>query len=88
MRILDDISWHALETSIKEKVNAIHAKVRADRGAKARPADGGKAAAGGGIPAQCPNMTKDTPTVANLAETTKTTPAHKVVSLQNLNSVL
>ena len=86
MRIQDDI-WHALEPSIKEKVNAIHAKVRADRGAKARPADGGKAAAGGGIPAQCPNMTKDTPTVANLAETTKTAPAHTVVSLQNLNSV-
>ena len=32
-------------------------------------------------------MTKETPTVADLAETTKTTPGHTAVSLQNLNSV-
>ena len=80
MRIPDDI-WHALEPAIKEKVNTIRAKVRADREAKANPAEGGKAAAGGGgIPAQYPNMSKE-PTVANLAESTKTTPAQTVVRI-------
>ena len=56
MRIPDDI-WHALEPAIKEKVNTIRAKVRAEREAKAGPAEG-RAATGGGIPAQYPKMAK------------------------------
>jgi hypothetical protein len=88
MRIPDDI-WHAMEPDLKERVNALRAKVRAEREAKAPLAERSKQVPAGGIPAQYPTV-RELNTIANVPATPKehVPPAHTVVSLQNLNSVL
>ena len=82
MRIPDDI-WYAMEPDLKERVNALRAKVKAEREAKASLAEGSKPTPAVGIPAQCPTV-NEIHNVANVPAT----PKEHVVSLQNLNSVL
>jgi hypothetical protein len=94
LRIPDNI-WHALAPALKDEINAVRSKVRAEREAKASPTDGSKPAEGskpvenGGIPAQYPNM-KETNAAANANVNSVANVALannvKIATLHNLNS--
>jgi hypothetical protein len=80
MRTPDDI-WHALEPDIKDKINALRTKIRAEREAQNPKDDGTKATAPEGVPAQHPNMMKE-------AKPRDRAKAQTVTSLHNLNACL